>query len=86
MYAHCDRLRVPVLIGVGAAFDINSGMKQQAPILDARTRDGMLLFRPYPGASTALAALHTLRPLSLFFYGSSRTAWSKKIRLTIVGI
>jgi len=32
MYAHCDRLRVPVLIGVGAAFDINSGMKQQAPI------------------------------------------------------
>jgi N-acetylglucosaminyldiphosphoundecaprenol N-acetyl-beta-D-mannosaminyltransferase len=32
MYAHRDRLRVPVLIGVGAAFDINSGMKRQAPI------------------------------------------------------
>jgi N-acetylglucosaminyldiphosphoundecaprenol N-acetyl-beta-D-mannosaminyltransferase len=32
MHAHRDRLRVPVLIGVGAAFDINSGMKQQAPI------------------------------------------------------
>jgi N-acetylglucosaminyldiphosphoundecaprenol N-acetyl-beta-D-mannosaminyltransferase len=32
MHAHRDRLRVPVLIGVGAAFDINSGMKRQAPI------------------------------------------------------
>ena len=31
MHAHRDRLRVPVLVGVGAAFDINSGMKQQAP-------------------------------------------------------
>ena len=32
MHAHRDRLRVPVLVGVGAAFDINSGMKRQAPI------------------------------------------------------
>jgi N-acetylglucosaminyldiphosphoundecaprenol N-acetyl-beta-D-mannosaminyltransferase len=32
MHAHRDRLRVPVLIGVGAAFDINSGMKRQAPV------------------------------------------------------
>ena len=32
MHAHRDRLRVPVLVGVGAAFDINSGMKQQAPV------------------------------------------------------
>jgi N-acetylglucosaminyldiphosphoundecaprenol N-acetyl-beta-D-mannosaminyltransferase len=32
MYAHRERLRVPVLVGVGAAFDINSGVKQQAPI------------------------------------------------------
>jgi|SRR5579872_705135 len=31
MYAHHDRLHVPVLIGVGAAFDINSGTKRQAP-------------------------------------------------------
>jgi len=31
MHAHRDRLRVPVLIGVGAAFDINSGLKSQAP-------------------------------------------------------
>jgi N-acetylglucosaminyldiphosphoundecaprenol N-acetyl-beta-D-mannosaminyltransferase len=32
MHAHRDRLRVPALVGVGAAFDINSGMKQQAPV------------------------------------------------------
>jgi N-acetylglucosaminyldiphosphoundecaprenol N-acetyl-beta-D-mannosaminyltransferase len=32
MHAHRDRLSVPVLIGVGAAFDINSGMKRQAPV------------------------------------------------------
>jgi N-acetylglucosaminyldiphosphoundecaprenol N-acetyl-beta-D-mannosaminyltransferase len=32
MHAHRDRLRVSVLVGVGAAFDINSGMKRQAPI------------------------------------------------------
>jgi N-acetylglucosaminyldiphosphoundecaprenol N-acetyl-beta-D-mannosaminyltransferase len=32
MYQHRDRLLVPVLIGVGAAFDINSGRKSQAPL------------------------------------------------------
>ncbi len=32
MYEHRKRLRVPVLIGVGAAFDINAGVKKQAPI------------------------------------------------------
>jgi N-acetylglucosaminyldiphosphoundecaprenol N-acetyl-beta-D-mannosaminyltransferase len=31
MHVHRDHLRVPVLVGVGAAFDINSGMKLQAP-------------------------------------------------------
>jgi N-acetylglucosaminyldiphosphoundecaprenol N-acetyl-beta-D-mannosaminyltransferase len=31
MYAHRNELCVPVVIGVGAAFDINSGMKAQAP-------------------------------------------------------
>ncbi|HWG57724.1 MAG TPA: WecB/TagA/CpsF family glycosyltransferase [Candidatus Acidoferrales bacterium] len=31
MYAHRERLNAPVLIGVGAAFDINSGAKNQAP-------------------------------------------------------
>lgn len=31
MHAHRDRLNVPVLVGVGAAFDINSGTKKQAP-------------------------------------------------------
>ena len=30
-YENRGRLRVPVLVGVGAAFDINSGTKQQAP-------------------------------------------------------
>lgn len=31
MYAHRRRLNVPVLVGVGAAFDINAGVKRQAP-------------------------------------------------------
>jgi N-acetylglucosaminyldiphosphoundecaprenol N-acetyl-beta-D-mannosaminyltransferase len=31
MHEHRSRLRAPVLIGVGAAFDINSGAKKQAP-------------------------------------------------------
>lgn len=31
MYAHRSLLNAPVLIGVGAAFDINAGMKKQAP-------------------------------------------------------
>lgn len=31
MAEHRDRLRVPVLVGVGAAFDINSGRVRQAP-------------------------------------------------------
>ena len=32
MYRNRGQLRVAVLVGVGAAFDINSGMKQQAPV------------------------------------------------------
>lgn len=31
MAAHLGRLRVPVLIGVGAAFDFHAGLKKQAP-------------------------------------------------------
>ena len=31
MAAHRDRLSAPVLIGVGAAFDIHSGLKPEAP-------------------------------------------------------
>jgi len=31
MYAHRQQLRVPVLMGVGAAFDLNSGRLTQAP-------------------------------------------------------
>lgn len=31
MYEHRDKLRVPVLMGVGAAFDLNSGRLRQAP-------------------------------------------------------
>ena len=31
MAAHVDRLNVPVMIGVGAAFDFHSGRKRQAP-------------------------------------------------------
>jgi N-acetylglucosaminyldiphosphoundecaprenol N-acetyl-beta-D-mannosaminyltransferase len=32
MRAHVDRLEVPVLVGVGAAFDFLSGEKKQAPV------------------------------------------------------
>lgn len=31
MYAHRDKLNVPILMGVGAAFDLNSGRLRQAP-------------------------------------------------------
>lgn len=31
MHAHVGRLRAPVLIGVGAAFDFHAGLKRQAP-------------------------------------------------------
>lgn len=31
MYEHRDRLKASVLVGVGAAFDINSGIRKQAP-------------------------------------------------------
>jgi N-acetylglucosaminyldiphosphoundecaprenol N-acetyl-beta-D-mannosaminyltransferase len=31
MYEHREKLRVPVLVGVGAAFDLNSGRAKQAP-------------------------------------------------------
>lgn len=31
MYEHRDIIQAPVMIGVGAAFDINAGMKKQAP-------------------------------------------------------
>lgn len=32
MYEHRTKLRVPVLVGVGAAFDLNSGRTKQAPV------------------------------------------------------
>ncbi len=31
MYEHYDRLSVPVMLGVGAAFDFHSGRVKQAP-------------------------------------------------------
>ncbi len=31
MYEHRDKLKVPVMLGVGAAFDMNSGKLQRAP-------------------------------------------------------
>ena len=31
MAAHAERLHVPLLIGVGAAFDFHTGLKKQAP-------------------------------------------------------
>jgi N-acetylglucosaminyldiphosphoundecaprenol N-acetyl-beta-D-mannosaminyltransferase len=32
MHQHRSRLRVPVVVGVGAAFDFNSGVSRQAPV------------------------------------------------------
>ena len=37
MAAHRDRLHAPVLIGVGAAFDIHAGLVQRAPSFLRRT-------------------------------------------------
>jgi N-acetylglucosaminyldiphosphoundecaprenol N-acetyl-beta-D-mannosaminyltransferase len=31
MYQHCDKFKVPVMLGVGAAFDMNSGRTRRAP-------------------------------------------------------
>ena len=31
MHVHRDKLRVPVMVGVGAAFDFIAGAKKQAP-------------------------------------------------------
>jgi N-acetylglucosaminyldiphosphoundecaprenol N-acetyl-beta-D-mannosaminyltransferase len=31
MHQHCDKITVPVVVGVGAAFDLNSGRLAQAP-------------------------------------------------------
>ena len=31
MYEHRERLKVPVMLGVGAAFDMNSGRLRRAP-------------------------------------------------------
>ena len=31
MAEHLDRIDAPVLIGVGAAFDLHAGLKRQAP-------------------------------------------------------
>ncbi len=60
MFEHRDRLEVPVMIGVGAAFDINSGNKKQAP---AWMREHGLewLFRLLLEPRRALAPLHSLR-------------------------
>lgn len=32
MYTHKDKIRVPVMLGVGAAFDMNSGQLKRAPV------------------------------------------------------
>ena len=32
MHEHKSRLRVPVMVGVGAAFDMHSGRRRQAPV------------------------------------------------------
>ena len=32
MYEHCGRLNVPVMVSVGAAFDLNTGRVRQAPV------------------------------------------------------
>ena len=32
MWEHRDRIKAPVMVGVGAAFDFNAGLKRQAPL------------------------------------------------------
>ena len=44
MYVHRDRLRVPVLVGIGQAFDIHSGRSKQAPAW-LRNHGGEWLYR-----------------------------------------
>ena len=44
MYEHRDRLRIPVLVGIGQAFDIHSGRSKQAPAW-LRNHGGEWLYR-----------------------------------------
>ena len=56
MYEHRPRLAVPLMAGVGAAFDFIAGSVKQAPALDAGERAGVVL-PPRSGATQAWAAL-----------------------------
>ena len=56
-----DRLDVPVMCAVGAAFDFHAGRVSQAPALDAGARPGVDL-PDRPGAAPAAAALPLHQP------------------------
>jgi hypothetical protein len=61
MAAHVARLTVPVLVGVGAAFDIHAGRLHAGTQLDADLRARVAL-PSLPGTATALAALPAQQP------------------------
>ena len=61
MYAHRGVLQVPVMLGVGAAFDLNSGKLQQAPSVDARKRSGMVI-SPISGAEAVVETVPRRHP------------------------
>src|SRR5258708_35896487 len=80
MNAHRDRLRVPVLIGRGAAFDINSGMKRQAPVwVQERGLEWTfrLIQEPRRLWRRYIISLHNLR-ITIYSLWHSRTAWFEK--------
>ena len=74
MYEHRERLKVPVLVGVGAAFDFHSGRVAQAPVwmrehglewLFRLLREPRRLWRRYLVYGTEFAALVLLELLGL---------------------
>ncbi len=56
MSAHAGRLKAPVTVGVGAAFDFHAGLKKQAPLFMQRQRPGMAL----PPGHRAATAMETI--------------------------
>jgi N-acetylglucosaminyldiphosphoundecaprenol N-acetyl-beta-D-mannosaminyltransferase len=77
MAAHVGRLRAPVLIGVGAAFDFHSGNKRQAPLWMQRgglewlfrlATEPRRLWRRYAGTIPPFILLSALQQVGLRRY------------------
>ena len=78
MHRMRPRLRAPLLVGVGAAFDFHAGLVPQAPALDAAQRPGVDL----PARARAAPAVASLRPLQPPLRGRLRAPVPARAPLT----